>query len=790
MRWTIDSKASDGLKVIPSIPNISPCLVEGRNGIGKTVAIQLFQLISGEIPDDFGIRPSLWPSLRERLHETTVQVDDLKDGRSLRVTFSPDAWDETLPDSVGEWLGAAEIDGRSASIADCASLLSVTKIAGDEDLEDTLRRRVETLSVHLRTAARIVRDRGDQIDAALGDIRTDLERADPGEIAADASRLAGVEDDLKAAQAEAAAADRRLTKLLQAVETKRRHVAAGQEATELLARRTELVAKIERLDSELQTKELAAAAADNALSAEGDVQKKLSEAERLLRHRRSRLANLQREVEEAATRLSVDADAVSIAQAVTECEKHLEALGARHRELDATSRVRDLIGEIVLPLETAQADAGDQVLVKHDGHDLTVTETLAGVAERRQELANQPQPAQLRELSTLVDADTTRRDALREFASKLEQYELQRERVATAEDEAEQAAAQAEQASEAALASREANQAVGAAQEALTKAHAELATVQQRVGASGVASKEDAEADLQSALAELGLNESDLTSAEATARSALIEADRVLADATSSASAIRRRLTMRRTDIDLVIERLSESQRYEWLLRATPTLAAALADTDTRYEAFAGLRTAVLQASESAFAAADYLTSLLGIAEGFFKERDDDDLLQPLRPAFEVVLGQRLRETLNSPTIRRLLFDGSEVVGIEPSSRELTLRDESGAESPRPMEAFSTGERAFAFTQARIADLEPSGKPNRLLVLDEFGAFVAADRLPDLASFLATDVERVADQVLVILPLHVNYEAEIEDTRGQLRERYADRLAQITARDYCAVKLE
>ncbi|KQP84570.1 hypothetical protein ASF35_06700 [Aeromicrobium sp. Leaf291] len=106
------------------------------------------------------------------------------------------------------------------------------------------------------------------------------------------------------------------------------------------------------------------------------------------------------------------------------------------------------------------------------------------------------------------------------------------------------------------------------------------------------------------------------------------------------------------------------------------------------------------------------------------------------------------------------------------------------------MAGFSTGEQAFAFTQARILDITPSSKPNRLLVLDEFGAFVSADRLPDLAAFLsAPEVEEVANQVLVILPLHVNYELEVEHTTGTLRKSYEMRLAQIRERDYCAVPL-
>lgn len=113
-----------------------------------------------------------------------------------------------------------------------------------------------------------------------------------------------------------------------------------------------------------------------------------------------------------------------------------------------------------------------------------------------------------------------------------------------------------------------------------------------------------------------------------------------------------------------------------------------------------------------------------------------------------------------------------------------------GSADIRALASYSTGEQAFAFTQARIADIEPSAKPNRLLFLDEFGAFVSADRMPDLAAFLSSGiVKQVAEQVIVVLPLQVDYEAELEDTRGSLRAKYEERSRQIKQRGYSAVEL-
>ena len=111
-----------------------------------------------------------------------MQIDKLKDDRELKLIFSPDRWSDEPPDTVGEWLGTATIDGQPASIADCSNLLSVTRIAGDEDLEDTLRRRVDILTSQFSSVAGLARARGAQIEKLLAGIVPDFKQADPTDI--------------------------------------------------------------------------------------------------------------------------------------------------------------------------------------------------------------------------------------------------------------------------------------------------------------------------------------------------------------------------------------------------------------------------------------------------------------------------------------------------------------------------------------------------------------------------------------------------------------------------------
>ena len=794
MRFVIDSHTIDGLKVIREIPNISPCMIEGQNGIGKTVAIQLLELISGQIPDTLKTRPGLWASLRDRLGPTSVQIEELQDSRTLKIILSPGEWDDEPPDTVGEWLGTATIDDRPATIAECSELLSVTRIAGDEDLEDTLRRRIDILTSRFSSVAGLARARGARIEKLLADIVPDFQRADPTDIKRDEKLLKDAEEVLGSAKAKAVAADHALHSLLRALETKRHLEAAGLAADKLVTRRNELVSNIKALEADLETKEAEATKAEDALAAGGDTQKKLADAERTLRYRQKRLANLRRETESLATTLGIDLSTNEMTEALNACNADLTTLQERFTQHDKTVLVRGLIEEVTLPIKSAAQDVGDLTLVRIADGGLTVNETLEGMSLRHQELANQPQPSELRELTAEIDALKQRRQGLHTLGEKLQALHTIEERVEQAEVEADAASEQAVQASEAAQLVLGTHQAIGAVQEALTKANAELVSVQQQIGGMGATSKEDAELDLQAALEVLGLERDQLDEAEGTARQLLANADNMVNELTNSVTAIRRRLTTRMTEVGLLIERILENSHYKWLIEATPNLATRLAEVETRYEAFARLRKAVLDANEAAYRSAEFLDNLVGIAQNFFtpvkpKPDQEQDLKQTLKPAFEAVVDQRLRDTLNKERIRDAIFDGAEVIAVEAGTRQLSLQDAEGNISHRPMEGFSSGQRAYAFTQARIADLEPSRKPNRLLVLDEFGAYVAADRLPDLADFLAHEVQEVADQVLVILPLHVDYRKELDSTVGKLRIQYEERLAQIEERGYCAVEL-
>ena len=142
----------------------------------------------------------------------------------------------------------------------------------------------------------------------------------------------------------------------------------------------------------------------------------------------------------------------------------------------------------------------------------------------------------------------------------------------------------------------------------------------------------------------------------------------------------------------------------------------------------------------------------------------------------------------NNPRVRRELLPASddEDIAVDLSTRRVVW-SEGGVERSRPLEAFSSGEQAFAYTRARLAllDEDPSPAANRLIVLDEFGAFIAHHLLQGLLTYLKDrTTERQNDQLLLILPLSNDYSQMANSAVGDDAERYETLAKQIRERKY------
>ena len=150
-------------------------------------------------------------------------------------------------------------------------------------------------------------------------------------------------------------------------------------------------------------------------------------------------------------------------------------------------------------------------------------------------------------------------------------------------------------------------------------------------------------------------------------------------------------------------------------------------------------------------------------------------------------LALRFSAWFNNSRVRRELLPQSDGdIQVDLVRRQVTWQEALGTRS-RPLEAFSSGEQAFAYTRARLAVLdETASQPiNRLIVLDEFGAFIAHDRLQVLLAYLKDWAkEHVNDQVLIVLPLSRDYATMAKSTVASEAARFRHLAEEIERHKY------
>ena len=156
-----------------------------------------------------------------------------------------------------------------------------------------------------------------------------------------------------------------------------------------------------------------------------------------------------------------------------------------------------------------------------------------------------------------------------------------------------------------------------------------------------------------------------------------------------------------------------------------------------------------------------------------------------LANAIKAVVEADALAELSAKPIVNALFDEGNVRRVNLDEESITWTTPSGETRTRPLAAFSSGEQALGFMRARLQQVADQPVANRLVFLDEFGAFISADRRRPLADLLTSDELRgLAEQVVVVLPLQSDYANELDQTKGALHEVYAERASAVDDHGY------
>src|ERR1700693_282621 len=136
MSFKCEPSGDEGLPVIPVVPDHKLSTIEGRNGIGKTLAARILEFITDGQP--FVALPMAWESFGVDLGKLTVTIDGFPGGQVVRCELDGTAWKGLRESECVADPGCAFINDLPVSWAEVHRLIKVRRIAGDEGLTETL----------------------------------------------------------------------------------------------------------------------------------------------------------------------------------------------------------------------------------------------------------------------------------------------------------------------------------------------------------------------------------------------------------------------------------------------------------------------------------------------------------------------------------------------------------------------------------------------------------------------------------------------------------------------------
>lgn len=797
MLVSIEAAPPGPLRILPELPDARLATLEGLNGIGKTLAVRLLQACTGVRPYPPG--SASWLSMCSGLGEFQVTITDLNGPKEMRWQADTRDWASVEPEQDLPFRSIT-VDGQAVGIDAARALLSVHRIAGDEGIVETLaleatsfadsvqrssRRLAGSESGPLVALERMVQDAAQRVTAVTVDQFARLsERAQSlNEVSRDADR--SVEESAE---------------LLDKVE---RACELREQLVEVESRSPDIASRIQGIDSaitkaraehdalQVEFGTLAAAAAGAAISI-----RELELARLNLQRNQAKYSLALSQAAAAASPLGIAPTKADTTAAKTEAQTLIDRLSVELMSMDSVPAMRALLGSLVGELAGAeQRGLGDQTALIDDefGYQSSVSRLRRGVASRAETLGQQPSPPEaVRVREQLLQAQR-RLSLLQDLERKISDVERFERLVRSSEERVDAAMTASDPQVAARL--REVEGARRAKDEALMQLAAERAALAQQLGSLTQGfSEASLRAQLTTALEGLAAHESDLdhllaSTSELAAR-ASDDRQRLRRDALDAAHAVAQAATeAKRSAGELLTSEsllwLREAMDLNDLLldKGTKDILTGIAAVRLRLETV----TERLGAHRAQLAAVE--TALRGIARHL---RSEDPRAEEYLVELQSWLGYKFSDWFNHDRVRKeILPSASGAVEVDVSAGEVRWHEGKKARA-RPLEAFSSGEQAFAYTRAQLGllDEQDPRAPNRLIVLDEFGAFIAHDRLSALLDYLRTRVSlHPEDQVLVILPLGNNYEQLAQSSIGDEAERFQRLADEVRARRYAVLKI-
>ncbi|CPT99049.1 coiled-coil domain-containing protein [Mycobacteroides abscessus] len=778
----VTSRAVGGLRLIPRIPPLRPCRLEGRNGIGKSAVIRLLVLASGVQP--YSAEPEAWRSLKRLVGSTSISISGLSGSfRRALLTLTPERWPNE-PGEVGSWLGELKLDGIEAPVERLFESLAVVHLVGTERLVDTLNQQRTRFNTSLIQAT-IRLQTLEESRAELGDIDDELRFISPREALSDASNLTAAKKERAGLEKTLNEAKRKVHDLqdamgLDAMLRAGNDSAEAKQRAALRASLAEAKSEQAQYDKALETALKDMAQGTQKQRSIGKAEAKLRDAQNTLEQSKNRQDSLGAHLADLGIdpgRDTLDDDELEqfdreIAVASTR-QQQLQQQAMRNRRSEAENEIFD---ELRVVTSKAQARGlGELILFRINEIDISVNDMRRalgafepGPGVDDDELTNANQTLEeLKELRSLVG----NRAALIADVESARGALLKLRRGAKGHDNLEDRVAEARRLKDHATEKvREINSRIGALSAA----------------GFGPADFEAAQTRINEILRQWHVERSELADQLMQSQASLTEATDRDNELQNVIAELTERAAKRRVARDAIRQKIRTRPSHQWIADVAAALRNDI-DTDLTRDwsddTWQSVADHIGRARKTITRMVREIEALQSVAA---TKGSTGSQAEALRSLIEL----DAREQLSTHAIAEALFDGGTVQRVDLESQSVTWLTGDGELRSRPLAAFSSGEQALGFMRARLQDVAAAPADNRLVFLDEFGAFIAADRRKPLAELLTSDsVTSLSDQVVVVLPLQADYAAELDETTGALHADYERRVAEVANYGYFTEEL-
>jgi hypothetical protein len=766
MRIEFTPESASGVRVLPLIENHPIARLEGRNGLGKTMAIRLLQLCTGRQPYGPGDR-GIWIQLKQSLAPVKIICTELNGAEKVEWEIDPTHWPdepETPPTLIAEngtpgICRSVKVNGKRSGAEEVLALFRIDRLVGNETLIESITG--EVVAQHERAAEEraIVDERTMEVRTFLDALRDLLAKAASATVEEAHEEFRVSRSTLEKARTEIGGAETRRDQLKELLLRKRQLGALLEEHDDPEGYLQELDDRLSKLRDDLVATRAKQASLDLNAEVEAQALEQIEELERKISEHEQARDDALKEARELCLRLQLPeipsgAGEPAFKEPEGEALERLNELRSLQAMIDAGPQVQEL-GEKVLGLldnDLARTIKDQPIATLATDRKISPDELSAGIRLRQEEITEE---ARVPQHDRLVEAISQAADAVRDFKSlgtalrrkNRRNTELGKTRKRLTELAEGLTGTKGEQFAE--LESKSQQLAQSEADIEAERTHLLQQMGQVASGISTSTLKQRLARDLEEAESSEGAIEQDLEH-QATLVRGLADRQHELALGVESAEAGYRAA---KAEQEEALAQMAGLDRWKMLREAQLLPLPTLGEDENQARA---LR--LQSRCDDLEEALDDVSSLVadqilaGLAAAV---ACDEPAAEPVRKVvrqLESSLGERY---FGDPTVAEALFDGGRLIRFDLLRRVVEWQPDDAELVTRHLDAFSSGERAFAYTKARLERLrdEPTAQ-NRFAALDEFGAFLERSRLELLEQYLAEDVVgKFVDQSLIILPL-------------------------------------